>query len=88
MKRINSNFAEALMMLAHCRIMGRPGIQLGDVQALMFLLEDPAGQKFVLKVESSPDIKVVGGLMKLVGNFNIACFEIEANDILWEGSGG
>lgn len=68
-KVITAEWKEALEMLSDCRIIREPVLQ-GQAQ-IDILLEDPAGRRFLLEINSVPLPAMVGNLLAVNGAFGM-----------------
>ncbi len=81
-REITKTFQEAIDMVSDCKIVAKPQIQTntsaGDTA--LFLLEDPAGQAFVLRITARATPKLNGTMLTVDASHAIHCLELEAGD--------
>lgn len=71
-KSLTNNWQDAVGMLSECRIVKAEVLLPADVQ---ILLQDPAGQKFVLRIVGAAGVSLTGNLIALNPNLSITCHE-------------
>ena len=81
-KPITKTWQEALKLCRDSKVVARPQVTDNGAR-LMLLLQDSAGQKFVLSVKAVAALEMVGNLIGLKGLHNIEALELEPNDV-WE----
>lgn len=76
-KPITTKWQDALDMVSECKVVRKP--QLVGTE-LLFLMEDPVGQKFLLQVRSKAIPGLSGNILTLAAGFEVIALELEAGD--------
>lgn len=77
MRLISTKWPENLALTNHSKVVAKPLVQGTSIS---MLFEDPAGQKFVLKITAGTSMALVGNLVAANATLNIEAFEMEVGD--------
>ena len=72
-KPLTTSWQEAIGMLTECKIVKTELVPPGDLHLLM---QDPAGQRFLLRVLGVASIGLSGNIVVLNAALNINCHEV------------
>ena len=82
-KQLTKTWQEATKMVSDCKIIGEPVVQR-DGTDVVFLLEDPVGQRFFLHITSDAMVGLNGNILSVKSQQNIRAFEPEEGDTFRE----
>ena len=77
MAALTKTWQEALGLCAHTKIVEKP--QMIPPNVLIFTLQDPAGQRFTLRIVAATQLGLNGNLVVANSGFNIEAMTEESN---------
>ena len=79
MKKLTTDWNEALNMMPECRI-PTGGVKLAGPSQLQILLQDPMGQEFTIVIEAKPQIGLNGNMLVATGMFSIDAMQLDPSE--------
>ena len=78
-KKLTATWQEAMEMVSECKVVQKPVVDAAQ-GTLVFLLEDPAGQTFMLSLRATVNPAMQGNIMTINTGLQIDALEPQPGD--------